>query len=213
MVLSSTPLEGPRDITPCAAIDWSKTYNKVPLRGTTTSCRPTLTPTLCRNIHRSMINRYAFTIALSPIWMAWISSLHLNCRVELNREHVIPRSKLPKYVTERPHNIIGFPTILNSKRGTLKYVDSKKPGMPIWPCKNCRSSTCKLMGKINKEGFTPPAIYKPVIGASVLRSMYTYPELTQFIHEEVLDMGLAMTWVNSSFEALPSPIKSVFSCY
>lgn len=193
--------------------DYSKTYAKLCPDGTMISSQPTPLPRPIPTFdHRFTMKHFAFTIALSPIWLSWLSSLRLGCRVKLNREHIIPRSLLPRKVTETVHNIIGFPDYLNSKRGTLKYCDSKKPGMPIWPCRNCKSSKCALMGKINKDGFTPPSIYKPIIGASVLRSMYNFPELTQILHNEVLDIGVAMSWVNSSFDGLPYEIKQIFYC-
>lgn len=152
----------------------------------------------------------AFVLSISPIWSAWLSSLDIPCRVQLNKEHVIPRSILPAYITEQSHNIIGFPAHLNSKRSNIKYTESNKPGLPIWPCKTCRNPSCPLMGKLNKEGFTPPAIYKPVIGASILRSMYNNPEIVDVVHNEVLDLGLALKWTNDGYEDLPEAIKNIF---
>lgn len=157
-----------------------------------------------------MTSSSSFIITLSPIWATWLSSLDLPCRVHLNREHVIPRSILPRHITEQPHNIIGFPAHLNSKRSNYKYTESDKPGLPIWPCTTCRNPGCPLMGKLNKEGFTPPAIYKPVIGASILRSMYNNPEIVDVVHTQVLDLGLALKWTNNGYEDLPSSIKQIF---
>lgn len=153
---------------------------------------------------------FAFTLSLSPIWAVWIASLQLPCKVQLNREHVIPKSKLPKYITEQHHNIIGFPAYLNHRRGNIKYTDSDKPGVPIWPCKTCKRTDCPFMAKLNKDGFTPPSIYKPVIGASILRSMYNHPEIVDIVHSEVLDIGIALSWTNQSYESLPSSIKDIF---
>lgn len=148
---------------------------------------------------------------LSPIWKEWLVSLNVPCRFHLNREHVIPRSIISdRSITEAPHNIIGFPSRLNSRRSNFKYTDSKKMGMPIWPCDNCRNPSCPLMGKLNKEGFTPPSIYKPIIGASVLRSLYNHPEVIELVHAEVLDIGIALEWTNNGYEDLPVPIKDVF---
>lgn len=138
-------------------------------------------------------------------------SLNLPCRVTLNREHVIPRSIISdRSVTEAPHNIIGFPVKLNNKRANLRYTDSKKNGLSVWPCESCRNPSCPLMGKINRDGFTPPAIYKPIIGASILRSLYNHPEVIEIVHAEVLDLGLALDWTNNGYEDLPREIKDVF---
>lgn len=150
--------------------------------------------------------------ALSPIWREWILSLNLPCRVTLNREHIIPRSVISdRRITEAPHNIIGFPVRLNSRRSNMKYADSKLMGMPIWPCEDCRNPSCPLMGKINRDGFTPPAIYKPIIGASVLRSLYTFPDIVDIVHTEVLDLGTALDWTNDGYEDLPKDIKEIFN--
>ena len=66
------------------------------------------------------------------------------------------------------------------------------------------------MGKLNKEGFTPPDIYKPVIAASVLRSMYNNPFIVEVVHNDVLDLGIALRWTNDSYESLPDSIKGLF---
>jgi len=166
--------------------------------------------TSCSSSLISDKNKMLPLFALSPIWTRWISSLDIPCRVHLNREHVIPRSKMPRYITEAPHNIIGFPVRLNHRRSNLKYTDSDKPGVPVWPCETCREPRCPLMGKLNKDGFTPPTIYKPVIAASILRSMYNHPEIAEFVHQEVLDIGIAMNWANDGYENLPLSIKDIF---
>lgn len=67
------------------------------------------------------------------------------------------------------------------------------------------------MGKINRDGFTPPAIYKPIIGASVLRSLYTFPDIVDIVHTEVLDLGTALDWTNDGYEDLPKDIKEIFN--
>lgn len=159
------------------------------------------------------LEMYTSAFALNPVWNSWVTSQHLPCqgRIRLNREHVIPRSLIhSKNITEATHNIIGFPVHLNSKRSNIRYTDSKKPGMPIWPCKTCREPHCPLMGKLNKDGFTPPAIYKPIIGASVMRSLYNHPEIVDIVHAEVLDLGLALEWTNNGYEDLPPAIKEIF---
>jgi hypothetical protein len=151
------------------------------------------------------------TFVLSPVWSQWIKTQNFNCRVRLNKEHVIPRSlNLPSTITEAPNNIIGFPVHLNSRRANFKYTDSDKPGMPIWPCRECREPYCPLMGKLNKDGFTPPAIYKPIIGASILRSLYNHPDIVDIVHAEVLDLGTALDWTNNGYEELPENIKALF---
>lgn len=150
------------------------------------------------------------TLFMMPIWVQWLNSLQLPCKYEMTKEHVIPKSILPRNITSQSHNIIGLPARLNNKRSNLKYVESQLPGIPIWPCKECRNPSCRLMGKLNKEGFTPPDIYKPVIGASVLRSMYNNPFIVEVVHNDVLDLGLALEWTNGSYEGLPDDIKGLF---
>lgn len=153
---------------------------------------------------------FAFA-ALPSIWSKWLHNQNIPCHVILNREHVIPKSIIAdRSVTEAHHNIIGFPNILNSRRSNVKYVDSKKVGLEIRPCLSCKSNDCPLLGKLNREGFTPPAIYKPIIAASVLRTLYNRPEVIDIVHAEVLDLGLAMDWANNGFEDLPPEIKSIF---
>lgn len=149
--------------------------------------------------------------ALSNVWTDYLTSLDIPCRYHLNREHVIPRSIIHnRLITEAPHNIIGFPARLNSKRSNFKYTDSKEAGIFVWPCDNCRNPSCPLLGKLNKDGFTPPAIYKPIIGASILRSLYNHPDVVDVVHSEVLDLGLALEWTNNGYEDLPATIKEIF---
>lgn len=150
------------------------------------------------------------TLFMMPIWVQWLQNLGLPCRYTMTKEHVIPKSVLPRNITGQSHNIIGLPARLNHKRSNLKYVESQLPGRPVWPCKSCRNPSCRLMGKINQEGFTPPDIYKPVIGASILRSMYNNPFIVDVVHNDVLDLGLALQWTNGTYEDLPDYIKAVF---
>jgi hypothetical protein len=89
-------------------------------------------------------------------------------------------------ITGQAHNIIGMPANLNHRRSNFKYVDSKQPGTPIWPCSRCREPGCRLLAKANSDGFTPPDLYKPVIGASILKTLYEHPEVIEVVHEKVL---------------------------
>ena len=154
---------------------------------------------------------YTPSFLLNPVWNTWISDMKLPCRFQLNKEHVIPRSIIhSRSITESPHNIIGFPVRLNHRRSNFRYTDSKKPGIPVWPCKTCREPHCPLLGKLNREGFTPPAIYKPIIAASILRSLFEHPEITDIVHTEVLDLGIALEWANEGYHQLPNRIKEIF---
>jgi hypothetical protein len=129
----------------------------------------------------------------------------------MTREHVIPKSLLTSKVTEQRHNIIGLPANLNHYRGNKKYVESDEDGVPVWPCRQCTNPLCPLMGRIVSEGFVPPALYKPVIGASVLRSMYDNHDIVDAVHDNVLDLGTALRWTNEGYDDLPDTIKSIFS--
>ena len=152
-----------------------------------------------------------FAFALSPVWTWWLGRHNMICKqVRMTKEHVIPKSLLPHKIIDQKRNIIGMPELLNHKRGTLKYVDSDEEGIPVWPCRQCDNPLCPLMGKIVSDGFSPPALYKPVIGASVLRSMYDNLEIVDAVHDKVLDVGTAIHWVSEGYEELPGSIKSIF---
>ena len=150
------------------------------------------------------------TFALHPMWAIWIARCNALCRFALTKEHVIPKSLLPPRYTEKDHNIIGLPANLNHRRGTLKYVESDEDGVPVWPCRQCDNPLCPLMGRIVSEGFVPPALYKPIIGASVLRSMADDHEIVDAVHHHVLEIGTALRWVKEGYDDLPDPIKSRF---
>ncbi len=151
-----------------------------------------------------------YGFALSPIWSSWLSNKQVPCRLVLTKEHVIPKSVLPSSITSKPHNVIGFPMRLNSRRSNNKYVESDKPGLPIWPCKECRNPGCPLIGRITTDGFVPPTLYKPVIGASILKSLYENQDIIHDVHYRVLDLGTALRWTNELFEDLPDEIKNEF---
>lgn len=154
--------------------------------------------------------------ALSPIWTTWLTKCNTACRFPLTKEHVIPKSLLPVRYTETPYNIIGLPADLNHRRGSLKYVESDEEGVPVWPCRQCDNPLCPLMGRIVSEGFVPPTLYKPVIAASVLRSLLVDRNIADAVHHNVLDIGTALRWTQEGYEDLPDPIKSQFhlpDCY
>lgn len=67
------------------------------------------------------------------------------------------------------------------------------------------------MGRIVSEGFVPPTLYKPVVAASVLRSLMSDRDIADAVHEHVLDIGTALRWVQEGYEDLPDPVKSRFN--
>lgn len=159
---------------------------------------------------------FTLGFTLSPIWAAWVTKCNTACRFPLTKEHVIPKSLLPSRYTETENNIIGLPANLNHRRGSLKYVESDEEGVPVWPCRQCDNPLCPLMGKIVSEGFVPPRLYQPVIAASILRSLMTDREIADAVHENVLDIGTALRWVNDGYDDLPDTLKSKFdlpNCY
>lgn len=128
-------------------------------------------------------------------------------KMYINREHVIPKSVFP---LNTDINVIPYPGILNSARGNKRYVDSIENGERVWPCHTCFNVHCPLIGVTSKKEFSPPLLYKPIIGASVMRSIMDKPELTYTVHTKVLDLGIALSWINSSYEDLPQDIKNIF---
>jgi hypothetical protein len=153
---------------------------------------------------------FPMAFSLSPMWATWLTKCDSACRFPLTKEHVIPKSLLPSRYTETKHNIIGLPGNLNHRRGVLKYVECEEEGVPVWPCRQCDNPLCPLMGRIVSDGFVPPSLYKPVIGASVLRSIMNDRDIADAVHEHVLDVGTALRWVRDGYEDLPDPVKSTF---
>lgn len=154
------------------------------------------------NIHRwEMKHLSIFKSFLAASTCCDVSNMYIN------REHVIPRSVFPLNTNI---NVIPFPGILNSARGNKRYVESIQDGKLVWPCHTCVNVHCPLIGVTSKNEFSPPLLYKPIIGASVLTSIIDAPELTYIVHTKVLDLSTALSWVNSSYEDLPNNIKNIF---
>lgn len=128
----------------------------------------------------------------------------------LNREHVIPRSvtRTPS-ISNTDINVIPFPSRLNSARGNRRY-DEFDGASPVWPCQDCYNPECPLLANRTRDSFSPPVIYRPIIAASILRTVYNNPGMVDVVHWNVIDMGLALKWVNDSYESLPDDIKEIF---
>jgi len=148
-----------------------------------------------------------------PSIKTWLS-LYTTCNIQsidFNREHVIPRSIVrDNSISNTEINVIPFPSRINSARGNRKMIDQLDYGKRVWPCKDCSRTDCNLTATINGNEYTPPVAYKPILGASVMITLMKNPHLLETIHYQVLDLGTALTWVNSSYEQLPTDIKDAF---
>lgn len=118
--------------------------------------------------------------------------------MELNREHVIPKSMLKGHpARNEPTNIIPFPARLNSARSNLPYTHIDK-GRPVWPCADCCEPHCPLVGFVNKNGFSPPPVYRPVIVKSVTLTMGKFPDIADMVEKDVLSRQTIDIWDSNS---------------
>lgn len=133
---------------------------------------------------------------LSILWTAYLSS-RLPCHpshLTWTREHVIPKSVIPGIAGD-PRNIIPLPREINNARGVLPYTDDFENGVIVRSCHQCPNpGHCIGSAVITPSGVNPPSAFKGPIARSVLYSVAQHPKLTEFIHENILDIDTAIKW-------------------
>ena len=135
--------------------------------------------------------------AFFGLWSAYFAR-RLPCpqsAYSFSKEHVAPKSLFPAAVAHSPGNIIPFPQRLNNARGARKYTSHWKDGYVFYACRACPApGHCGGSMVISPHGVHPPQIYKGPIARSVLRTMCKFPSMKDKLHEEVLDLDLAIEW-------------------
>lgn len=114
--------------------------------------------------------------------------------VTWSREHVIPKSILPRNITSDPRNILPLPKHLNNARSNLPYTNEWKDGYLV-RCSNCPNpGFCSGSMIINPSGANPPDAWKGPIARSVLYSVARYPHISDTVNDKVLNLKIALEW-------------------
>lgn len=138
---------------------------------------------------------------VSPLFHAWSTYLEsrLPCSLEpgylMTKEHIAPKSLFPPILTNDQYNIIPFPKRLNNARSNYPYTNTWKDGYAIYACTNCPTpGFCRGAMIKTPDGYNPPTIFKGPIARSVLYNSIRFPDLSQKLNKEVLDLNTAREW-------------------
>ena len=130
-------------------------------------------------------------------WTSYLAS-RLPCPIPsytFSKDHVAPKSLFPKVVVDDPRNIVPMPTKLNNVRGNRPFTADWQDGYMVYSCKSCPCvGPCRGAAVLSTSGLLPPDTYKGPVARSVLHLVGKYPQYSDKVNEQVLNLDTAIEW-------------------